>query len=435
VSKNPHDEVSARLAAAEERIRVLEAALAVKEREVLEIHRSRAWRFAGAFRTLKHRYVDPLLGIFGIRWPRVASSAMADMQPRISSAITYDIICLSTCDWDARFQRPQQLMALYAAAGHRVFYVSQQFRRDGRPWAAVTKRDGVHEVTFSGDGVDGLDALRRDVGITAAVTIVHWPSWWPLAGAARERFGWAVVYDCMDLHSGFASVSRDVVRQEGELLVAADAVVVSSAELERHALQKRRDAFVIRNGCDVALFARTPRANNVRPVVGYYGAIAEWFDAALVAELAERRPEWDFILVGSTYGGAVSRLAKLPNVSLPGEQAYETLPDWLGRFDVAIVPFKRNPLTEATNPVKVYEMLAGGKPVVSVPIPEVAALAPLVRLASTAEEFAREISAALAEPAELAETRREFAREQTWERRFAELTAVTAQVNRERWDL
>ncbi|HEX9982743.1 MAG TPA: glycosyltransferase [Thermoanaerobaculia bacterium] len=429
---NPHDEVAARLAAAEERIRVLEAALAVKEREVVEIHRSRAWRFAGAFRTLKHRYVDPLLRVFGIRWPRVAASPMADVQPRISSATTYDILCLSTCDWDARFQRPQQLMALYAAAGHRVFYVSQRLRREGRPWAAVTKRDGVYEVTLSGDGAQAVDALRRDVGISAAVTIVHWPSWWPLAREARKRFGWTVVYDCMDLHSGFASVSRDVVRQEAELLAGADAVVVSSAALERHALQQRREAFVIRNGCDVAHFAKTPPANNVRPVVGYYGAIAEWFDAALVAELAARRPDWDFVLVGSTYGGAVSRLAKLPNVFLPGEQAYETLPEWLGRFDVAIVPFLRNPLTEATNPVKVYEMLAGGKPVVSVPIPEVAALAPLVRLASTVEEFSREIEAALAEPAELAEQRREFAREQSWERRFAELAAVTARVSKER---
>jgi glycosyltransferase involved in cell wall biosynthesis len=160
-------------------------------------------------------------------------------------------------------------------------------------------------------------------------------------------------------------------------------------------------------------------------VVGYYGAISDWFDSALVAELAENRRDWDFILVGSTYGADISRFANLPNVSLPGEESYESLPEWLGRVDVAIIPFKRTRLTEATNPVKVYEILASGKPIVSVPIPEVAALAPLVRLASSAEEFEREIASALVHDVASAGDRRAFAREHTWQRRFEVLRSVT----------
>jgi hypothetical protein len=109
---------------------------------------------------------------------------------------------------------------------------------------------------------------------------------------------------------------------------------------------------------------------------------------------------------------------------MPGEKHYSAIPDWLGRFDVAILPFKRMPLTEATNPVKAYEILASGKPLVSVAIPEMAALAPLVRLASTVDEFENEISAALAEePGELAEKRRAFAKEHTWEDRFESLSS------------
>jgi hypothetical protein len=73
-------------------------------------------------------------------------------------------------------------------------------------------------------------------------------------------------------------------------------------------------------------------------------------------------------------------------------------------------------------------MLAGGKPIVSVPIPEVAALAPLVRLASSAEEFEREIEAALAHPDEGIDARRAFAKEHTWERRFEVLRQVTAKA-------
>jgi glycosyltransferase involved in cell wall biosynthesis len=332
----------------------------------------------------------------------------------------YDVICLAICDWDARFQRPQQLMGRFAAAGHRVFFVRPRF---GRAFAVRLKREHVYEVTLP-EGAT-LDLLREECGIgDEAVVIVQLPFWWRVAREARERFGWTVVYDCMDLHAGFSNVGKSEVADEAALLAAADVVTVSSDLLERRALEHRDEVVMVRNGCDYEHFAATTARKNERPVIGFYGAISDWFDDALVAELAKRRPEWDFVLVGSTWGGTVSRLRRLPNVKLPDEQPYASLPEWLGGFDVAIIPFRRIPLTEATNPVKVYEMLASGKPVVAVPLPELASLAPLVRLASDAAEFEREIEAALAEDAGAAEVRRAFAREQTWERRFEVLDAA-----------
>jgi glycosyltransferase involved in cell wall biosynthesis len=416
--------------------------LATKEREVRAIHASRAWGFVQRLRTLKQHSFDPILGFFGITWPRRRAAVVAPATPAIiPPAKTYDIVCFSTCDWDERFQRPQQLMLRFAEAGHRVFYISQQFRDDGPSSLIVAKRENVYEVTLRGPRLDvyahalrdsardalfeGLDALRRKATINVAAMFVHLPFWWPLAREARERFGWPVLYDCMDLHTGFATVRQAMVAQEDEMLSGADVVIVSSAALEQQARRKRDNVLVLRNGCDFEHFAKTPRANNARPVIGYYGAIADWFDAALVADLAERRADWDFVLVGSTYNGDLSRLAHLDNVSLPGEEAYETLPEWLGRFDVAIIPFKRTPLTEATNPVKIYEMLAAGKPIVSVPIPEVAALAPLVRLASNVAEFEREITAALLHDVDASEERRAFARGETWQHRFEVLRAET----------
>jgi hypothetical protein len=417
----------------------LERRLAAKERELQEIYRSRAWGLVSAVRSLKYRFVDPLLGKLGIDWPRrrVAAPAIAPDAEAVappSDPTAYDVVCFSTCDWDSRFQRPQQLMSRFAAAGHRVFYVSQQFRSDGPPWTVTRKRENVYEVTLRGRELnvyanplgdrardlllEGTEALRREVSIGAAVTIVQLPFWGPLALLARERFGWPVVYDCMDWHAGFSTVRAAMVAQETELLAAADVVVASSAVLEQHARRHRADVLLLRNACDYEHFARTARAKNARPVIGYYGAIADWFDSALVADLAARRPDWDFLLIGSPYGADISRLVKLPNVTLTGEEPYESLPEWLGRFDVAIIPFKRTTLTAATNPVKLYEILAGGKPIVSVPIPEAAALAPLVRLAATAEEFEREITAALGEGFAGETERRAFARENTWERRF-----------------
>ena len=93
---------------------------------------------------------------------------------------------------------------------------------------------------------------------------------------------------------------------------------------------------------------------------------------------------------------------------------------------MAIIPFRRTALTEATNPVKAYEILAAGKPLVAVPLPEIARMRPHVRLASTSEEFERQIAEALADPSAGAEERRAFAREHTWERRFETLEPALA---------
>ncbi|MDP9191478.1 MAG: glycosyltransferase [Acidobacteriota bacterium] len=436
------DELEAQLAQERALLQRMQQRLATKEREIIDIHRSRAWSLVTALRSLKLRMLDPLLGAIGIAWPHRRATAStepsATIDPRTAA---YDVVCFSTCEWDSRFQRPQQLMSLFAAAGHRLFYVSQQFRADGPSCVVIRKRPNVYEVTLRGEELNvyaqglgndardllmqGLDALRLEASLGPTAMIVYLPFWWPLARQARVRFTWPVIYDCIDFHAGFATVRKAMVAQEEEMLAEADAVVASSASLEEHALRKRNAVVLLRNGCDFEHFANTQRAKNARPVIGYYGAIADWFDSTLVADLAERRPDWDFILVGSTYGAAIARLARLPNVLLPGEEPYESLPDWLSRFDVNIIPFKRTKLTEATNPVKVYEILASGKPIVSVPIPEVAALAPLVRLASNADEFEREIEAVLANPDEGIEERRAFAREHTWEKRFEVLRRVT----------
>jgi polysaccharide pyruvyl transferase CsaB len=420
----------------EERRRRLEAEgdLRATEQELLEIHRSRLWKLAGFYRSTRRalrRLLRP--GRRGQR-PAVGRGAPPTLAP-ITRDCLYDIVCLPIIDWDFRFQRPQQVMTQFAEAGHRVFYVAQKFRNDGPAYEIRSKRQNVYEVSLRGperntyqDALDSvardvlfasLDALRRDLSLGATATFVQLPFWWPLAKKTRAEFGWPVVYDCMDDHSGFSTNRPEMIEQEKDLLSSAGLVTASSRLLDQEARKRNANVLLLPNACDYEHFANIGKARNSRPVVGYYGAIADWFDSDLVADLAERRPDWDFLLVGSTFTADTSRLSKLPNVSLPGEKPYAEIPRWLEKFDVAILPFKRLPLTEATNPVKAFEILAGGKPLVSVPIPEVAPLAPLVRLASTAKEFETEIAASLAESdPELVTKRRTFAQENTWKNRF-----------------
>lgn len=434
-------------------------------RELTSIQTSRLWRVAGIYWKVMEKLglarkphlrlpspapalVPPEADGAAATIPQTESSSVSPFQllplAPVDRENAFDVLCLPIIDWDFRFQRPQQLASCFAEAGHRVFYVSQRFRASGPPYELIPKRRNMWEVSLRGPArnvytdqmdaealaalAESLDVMRIDLGLGATAMLVELPFWWPLADAARRTHAWPVVYDCMDWHAGFSTNRPEMLRQEEALLEGADLVVVSSAWLEQQVGGRARSLAVIRNACEYEHFAQVPRrTREVRPVIGYYGAIADWFDADLVADLAERRPDWDFILVGSTFTADTSRLSKLPNVLLPGEQPYATLPHWLDRFDVAIVPFRRIPLTEATNPVKAYEMLAAGKPVVAVPIPEVALLAPLVRLASTAAEMEAQISETLAEDdPELVERRRAFARKNTWARRYADLAPRVA---------
>ncbi|MBX3279272.1 MAG: glycosyltransferase [Acidobacteria bacterium] len=391
-------------------------------------HRRRVVRF---FRRQIRR------GWSGSAESRAASlAALASLLER-SAPQRYDIVCFPIINWDFRFQRPQQLMSQLAAAGHRVFYISQEFLDHGPPYELREKRVNVYEVLLHGpdrsvytDTLDAgaldalfysLDALRRNLSLGATVAFVQLPFWSSLALRARAEFGWPVVYDCMDYHAGFSTNDPGMLREEGDLIAAADLAIVSSRFLEREVGKRARRSLLVRNGCDAEHFAQVAaRPASDRPVIGYYGAIAEWFDSDLVADLAQRRPDWSFLLVGSTFSADLSRLGRLPNVQLPGEQPYADLPQWIDRMDVLLLPFKRTPLTEATNPVKAYEIFAAGKPLVSAPLPEMLEMSPPAQTADGVEAFEREIEAALAENhTKMSEARRAFAREHTWERRVA----------------
>jgi GT2 family glycosyltransferase len=179
-----------------------------------------------------------------------------------------------------------------------------------------------------------------------------------------------------------------------------------------------------RNAADYDFYRSRCNPNNLladikHPIAGYYGAIATWFDVDLLVEVAQRKPDFTFVLLGGVFDVDVSRLRLLPNVVLLGQQPYETMPQYLYHFDVCIIPFKINQVTEATDPVKLYEYLSGGKPVVSVSLPELEPYRGYVYLAEDAADFSAKIDLALAEDSpRLIEDRKALARRHTWSDRY-----------------
>ena len=139
---------------------------------------------------------------------------------------------------------------------------------------------------------------------------------------------------------------------------------------------------------------------------------------------ATRQPGWNFVLIGRIESARILELKSLPNVSLPGEIPYAELPARMAAFDVAVIPFVKIPLTLATNPLKLYEYLALGVPIVSTRLPEIEPFGELVYLSDSAEEFARSLELAAAErDPELRARRKAAAAENSWRARCEQLTA------------
>jgi glycosyltransferase involved in cell wall biosynthesis len=248
------------------------------------------------------------------------------------------------------------------------------------------------------------------------------------------------VYDCVDDFAAFSEALSDVPEEEQRVLANVDLVLVTSEPLREQKAKAHPRCYVVRNGADVDHFAPArgqPQEppedlrSTGAPRIGYVGAIHDWIDLDLIVETARLRPAYSFVFVGPVGPRVnITRVRAQRNIILVGRKAYDELPAYLGAFDACIAPFRRNALTEAVNPIKVYEYLATGKPVVATPIPELAALAPVVSLASTAEEFASALDRASQEANSeaLIARRLEVARANSWDARLEQIRDILAGV-------
>jgi glycosyltransferase involved in cell wall biosynthesis len=279
--------------------------------------------------------------------------------------------------------------------------------------------------------------LERLVAFHESVALVVTPVWVPWLDALPFR---AVVYDCIDdlsVHIPRASLARRYRRWEAELIERAAGAVVSATELDRRLRSRRPDLLVrvIRNGVDAERFERqaceisrpADLPERGRPIVGFVGALFDWVDRNLIVAVARELPDFDFVFVGPSPRGRRD-LPKGANLHFLGPRPYSRVPSYLNAFDVCWVPFKRDSVAHVANPVKIYEYLALGKPVVTTPIADLESFEGLVTTAASAAEVAEELRSAAAAGGD-AERRRAFARANSWEARAAQyasfLEAIT----------
>jgi len=286
-----------------------------------------------------------------------------------------------------------------------------------------------------------LARTARGLGMERPILYIWHPSFADVVGQFDERL---VVYHCYDEYAAFGGTDRAAVDEaEGRLLRAADLVLTVSEGLQARKRVHNGNTHLVRNGVDYRLFAsaqdpRTPIAEELRairkPLIGCVTRIVpEYFDAALLRQIFTARSDWSFVVVGPRCAESpeLSALEALPNVHMVGRRELTELPSYVKAFDVCLIPYVLTENKRLADPLKLYEYLAAGKPVVSKPIAGVTALggADVVTVASTAAEWIEAIDDGIHDDSEeRIATRQAVASRNTWDDRVALISDLMARA-------
>jgi glycosyltransferase involved in cell wall biosynthesis len=260
-----------------------------------------------------------------------------------------------------------------------------------------------------------------------------------VASLAKNLGEQAVIYYCIDDYAALPGVNAQVVKDMDERLTRrADLVFVASQTLLKSKADLNGRTYLSPHGVDVNHFHAAQEAGEIpadvstlaHPIVGFFGLIEAWIDLDLVEYLAQRRPNWTFVMIGRV---AVlhSGTNACPNVLLLGARPYVALPAYGRAFDAAIIPYHLTQQVLHANPLKLREYLAMGKPIVAVRTPEIDQFADVVRVADTREEFLAHLDFVLTNPDSPAEIERRLGRvaESSWETRIRTVLARVEELH------
>ncbi len=316
-----------------------------------------------------------------------------------------DVVCLSHLRWDFVFQRPQHLLSRFAKKS-RVFFLEEPVYVDGKTHLEISPREdnlfvAVPQIAHSDR--ENAVAIQREMldGLISKQNISEYILWFytPMAMSfAAHLQPQATIFDCMDELSAFKFAPPELIENEKNLLEKADLVFTGGQSLYEAKKDRHERVFAFPSSIDVAHFtsARTVETEPAdqksisHPRLGFCGVIDERMDIVLLAEMANLRPDWQFVMLGPVAKIAPEDLPRRSNIHYLGSKKYDELPEYLAGWDIALMPFALNESTKFISPTKTPEYLAAGKPVVSTAIRDVVrpyADENLVAIASTAEEF------------------------------------------------
>lgn len=383
-----------------------------------------------------------------------------------------NVVLLSTADWDNPFWTNKQHMAVeFARRGYRVLYIdSLGLRRPsltGRDLRRVLRRiakairppQKVRENLWVWSPVmlpfNGVPLIRKLNRWLLVGGLAVWTSWlrmrkavlWtynPLSSELLNTRSWSrVVYHCVDeIKAQPGMPSAILERAETDLVRKADIVFVTSTTLEADRKKLNEHTYYLPNVADFDHFAKAMSADEevpgdlakiASPRIGFIGAISGYkIDFSLLRDVALRHPAWSLVLIGEIGEGDPwtdsAILHDVPNIHFLGPRAYASLPGYLKGMDVTILPNVLNEYTAAMFPMKFFEYLASGRPVVATNLPSLSAYASTAYLARSPEDFAAGISLALSGEITGLEDRLALARANTYHSRMDKMLALVGKI-------
>lgn len=380
-----------------------------------------------------------------------------------------DILCFSSTDWEGVWGSRQQVMLRFARRGYRILFIERPvglehllryraFRqRKARRW-----REGLRLIEDNLWIVSLPPLLPGRYYSTAINNINQWltirwsrrylnrlkfnvPILWlyspeqgPLVGQFNEQLS---VYHCIDEWTADTTGRKrnTITALETDLLRRVDIVFANSPPTYENKKRFNAHAYRIPSGADVALFARAMDpataihrdiAKLPQPRIGYSGHVNERLDYDVLEYLARQRPTWSLIFVGDTYPWTLDtqplrRLRTLPNVHFLGKYPFTEMPALLKGMDVCLIPYTSDERGHYRSPLKLYEYLAAGKPVVSTDHPEAQEFSNVLYLASTPEAFLASVAQALTQDNKARQQQRvALAQQHSWGRRVDQMEEI-----------
>ncbi|MET0153162.1 MAG: glycosyltransferase [Candidatus Binatia bacterium] len=379
-----------------------------------------------------------------------------------------NIVCVSTIDWDFLWQEHQGVMSVLAHAGNRVLFIentgvrSPGWKDRARVLARLRKwmsgkgrfRPVAENVSLCSPLAMPFpysplaqwinrslvcDSVRRWVersGFDDPILFTFLPTQFTLDLIDAIRPALSVFY-CTDKLSETSPAARRILPYERRVIERADLVFASSERLVDYCRAHNPATYLFPIGVSLEKFERAWRgeppvpedmAGLPRPVIGMVGGLRQCVDQPLLRELSRRLPHAALALVGPEQA-PMTELRGLPNVHLLGAKPHERIPDYIGAFDVCLIPYAVDAFTNSISPAKLNEYLALGKPIVSTDLAEARrfneAHGAVVRIGATREEFVAQVESALAEdPGALRLERRAVAEMNGWERRVEAMSRL-----------
>lgn len=335
-----------------------------------------------------------------------------DIQNILSGEYERIIIWRSSFGWNVPlFQRPQHISKNFAKNGCLVFYEVTTVTDKVKTYSKLM--NNLFLVNFNNKAIKKLlfDELKN---ISKPKYIQFYSTDATISLQMLKQFiddEYKIIYEYIDditpVLSGTKQLPKNI-REKYEYIMNKKNdifVVVTADEIQKDVIAKRGTEKLVFacNGVDYEHFSKTKKEfcydkkfetiiNEKKPIIGYYGALASWFDYEMVKYLAKNKPEYNIVLLGIKYDDSFDKanLSEYSNIYFLGSKDYEELPNYASKFDVCTIPFKINNITQATSPLKLFEYMALEKPIVTTAMNECKKYRS-VMIANNKEEFVEKI--------------------------------------------